>query len=748
MIREYVNNVNATQDTWVATDPYYYIRVDSVNHSGSWPLKYFMGSFTASETVTTSTESTEKFSWYTMSTSSSNSSMTFTKSITLPSEDHYVIELMLNKTTTASKTVYFDLSIDGDSVWSETGYRSWNDHGVVARLPSQFLSAGAHTFVLTVPKYAGAAWFKISRITRYEGGKDLVKDSSTRLDLISCEFTQNGCNSLDYAKVVVAMKPDFWTSELGTNPMAFDVGDSVTIVLGENGRTARPLFGGYVQGWELSDDGTELTIHCIDRLWDLKRTVVWRNFYIGTAPSTTNTGSFSYTQFSTVNQIARYLSTALYEINCTSIEYEYVMANSFSEAGDVTGLSSTGFDLKWETQFGNPGSSLRIIPTALNDNELILWTDTTDTWDATEYNMFSFDYYASGAGVKYPLYFNIEVDMYTTEGDYSDAITYVINFNGDTAVSPKVTLEDVDATLNGVWQRFSIDLESAFEDLLAADNYYISEVRLVGNQPISSVLNRRCSSLYLDNIIAYGSISSAPSYKSADSKTALEELQDLCTKTNHYAYTRPGMERCDDQLLCLPKGHYTIPVIIDETNVIALTGLEYMPLEWGLLNSEYDSYNISGSTTIRYVKAQDVTSDRHYGVVQGHSFYSDVSSKASAQAQCNAKVNTEGFWQPGFDLTIKGNTLLEPGQNLEVKLPKYNMYGVYVLTAIVHKIDFTKHSFKTELEFERPSGKFSNMVAKINKANKDYEAILISSGYDTAGSYAAGMETSLGAYST
>jgi len=259
--------------------------------------------------------------------------------------------------------------------------------------------------------------------------------------------------------------------------------------------------------------------------------------------------------------------------------------------------------------------------------------------------------------------------MYKGDEEYTGAKTYVINFNGPSISGTKKLLADVTPLLNGQWQKFQIDLDKAFDSVAPSDHYYIKEVRLVGTQPSETVLNRRCSSLYIDNIIGFTSFSKAPSYKSADSKTALEELQDLMDKTNHVAYIRPGMERKDDMMIVLPRQYYTIPVTVDQNNVIEVQNLEYKPLEWGLVNNAVDSYNIKDKTSVGYVKASDLESDKHYGVIMDHEFYSDVSSKASAQSSCNAKVDNEGFKNYGFDVKLQGSTLVEPGQYIQVTLP-------------------------------------------------------------------------------
>lgn len=749
MVREYISNVNATQDSWVASDPFYYVRIDSINHGDGGIKKIGFGEFEPSETVKVEGEARGSFNWYSIPDRSGSVNMTFTKTLTIDTEGYYLIELMLDKLPKVSQTRYITLTVthedlSTDTLYNEKGYRSWEDSGCVARAPITYLTAEEKTFTLTLPKYAKAAWFKISKLTRYEGGKEVSKESETRLDLIDCEFTQNGVNELDTATITVVMKPDYWTEELGANPLAFDLGDHVTISLGESGVGTRPMFGGYVQGWSINDDMTELTINCIDRLWDLKRAVVWRNFYIGTKPTDVNTGSFNYTQFSSINQIARYLATALYEIDYQSITKEYIMYNNFAQLSDVTSLNIAGFDTKWESSFGHPGTCMRLIPGQPGVNYITFFSDQGNAWDATVYSTFTFDYYASGAGVKYPLKFNIEFDMAKDDGTLR---TYVVHVNGTTTDTNKTVLTNVQPILNGQWQRIQLDLDELFDAVAPSSHYYIREVRLVGYQENVTVLNRRCSSLYIDNISAFTSISKAPSYKSADSKTALEELQDLCDKCDHVAYIRPGLERYEDTLIVLPRKYYTLPIEINENNVKSISNLEYSPVEWGMVNTAIDTYNIKDKKSINYVKAINLDNDKHYGVIMDHEFYSDVASKNVAQSNCNKKVASSTPY-PGFDLTIHGSTLIEPGQYVPVKLPVYHINGVYELTSIVHKIDFKEENFTTDLSFTRPGLSFNKMLQLIKKTNRDLDNIKNTAAYASSGALAAGMETSLGAYSS
>ena len=742
MIREYINNVNATQDSWFASNPYYFIRIDSINHGSNGIQKSFISEFLAGDSTEVVGTDDAGFNWMGLKNTSANTTITFTKSFTIPAAGYYLVELFLWKKPTVSGS--FDLQIDGTSVWNESGYNKWSDYGTVIRVPIQQLTAGSKPFVLTVPKFAGAGWLKISQLKRYEGGKDLLDVSEERLDLISAEFTENGVNALDTMTLKIAMKDDYWTDELANNQICFDAGDHVTFVLGQDATEARPMFGGYVAGWEIDDSLTELTLTCVDRLWDLNRTTIKKNFSIGYIPAADSAGTMPYSQFANVNEIARYLCTALYKIDFDGIFRDYKFYNNFSLATDVSTLPSTGFDKKWETSFGNPGTCMRLIPTTIGANSVTLWSEQNEIWNLADHPMFNFDYYASGAGVKYPVRFNIEFKMFKDGELPSSALTYVLRFNGPTPTTGKITLGQYLPSLNGLWQNFTINLKSLFDKVAGSSAYWISEVKFVGYQDSMTVLNRRCSSIYIDQIMGYGDITQAPRYASADSKTALEELQDMCDKCNQIAFNRAGMERSEDQLIMLPKRYYTLPIDINTDNVVGVSGLEYKPIEWGLKNQASDTFNYS-DTKSGTSKAYDAESEKHYGIIQDHEFLSDITTLASAQVISKAKIAQNSFQYPGFTAIMEGSVLIEPGQYINVTLPQYHIQGSYEIQAITHSMDFISERFVTSLEFNRTSGKFYNMIKRFNTAEKNLKQVRNTDAYATQGSLATG-NTSIGAY--
>jgi hypothetical protein len=251
--------------------------------------------------------------------------------------------------------------------------------------------------------------------------------------------------------------------------------------------------------------------------------------------------------------------------------------------------------------------------------------------------------------------------------------------------------------------------------------------------------------MYIDHVMGFRNVTQAPRYVSADSKSALVELQDLCEKTNQVAYIRAGMERADDQMIMLPRRYYTLPLTIDNTNIVSINGLEYKPIEWGLINYGEDTYTYNTDKK-GYSKSWDLDSEKHYGLIQDHEFLSDVTSQADANVVTKAKVAQHAWHYPGFSATMNGSILLEPGQYINVNIPQYHLNGSYEIQAITHKIDFRAERFTSEVDFNRTSGKFVSMIKRMNNAERNMKWLRVNGLYESTSSLAAG-NTSLGAYS-
>lgn len=803
-MKEFINDVNVSQQGWQLDDPYYYVRIDAIDHSEIDFVNFT--TFTPSD-VTQSYKASENeyFTW--IGPGNGVSSITFTRSFNFSVTGKYLVELIIWNKQTVANADNCDISIGGTSIYTFNGHQAWNDYGKIIRAPICDVTAGNHDVTVTVPANCMVGWIRISKLTRFEGGREYNGPSDTRLDLIDISFSQNGIVEIDKLNIKVAMKDDYWEFN-GFNLLKFDLGDHVTVALGETMDETVPMFGGYVEGWDISDDGTELTLQCVSRMWDLKRTHILKNFKLGGTKVGQDGAIQPYRSFGSIQEAARYLCTSLYDIDYNAISRDYAYFNNFSDASDVTGLTSVGFDTRWETNFGTNGSSLTIRPTKPGVNSLILFDNADGSqWDATVYDQFEFDYYVSGAGVKYPIKFNIEIDMFMTNQTPADALTYVVKFNGPTSTSTRI-LTTITPKFNGTWQEVSLNLKKLFNGKAPVSysvtepskaNYYITQIRLVGQQDNMTVLDRRCSSLTIDNIIGFRTFDKFIKYSSTDVPTAYDELEEICNKSNYMAWIRPGMERRDDQLILLPKYFYTLPIQLTPYNIRELKNLSYHPIENGMINYvrgifAYDDYRtgtvtqadaisiknylpigetdvLSGLSSIEAANNQlskrlekaKWDMEKLYGkdkVLRPYKDYTSAPMKYSNYTKqelvnidsqvdylLKQNISSAQLSNLGCDVTINGSTLLEPGQLAIVIYPAKRIEGLFTVESIEHRLDCVSNIFTTDLNLNIPSKTFSNYKVMLDKLERKLKTLENNAAYHSSGALVGGMETSNGAYS-
>lgn len=741
MIREFVNNLAVPHNNWHVLDPYFYVRIDSYDNATIIEEK--INTWTPGDTIES------PFSdWIGLSRNDANTSITFTRTVDLPKSGKYLFEIFGWKRPQVSSTSSGDmtLSVDGTTILTENMNNDWDDNGTWIQSDIvELTDDGTAVLSLVVPKQAFVALIRIIPLTRYEGGKLYNGPSETRLDILDIAFTSNGVNEVDTGHIKIAFKDDFYTDDNPYSTLCFDAWDPVTIVIGEDMQSAIPMFGGYVSGWSLNDDRTELTIEIIDSIYRLSRMFLWKNFSIGYIPE--NVGAkMPFTQFPNVNEIARYICTSDFPIDFNAITKDYVFYYNFATESTVTGLTKTGWAADWQPEFGNPAPCMRLRPGSIGENSITIYSDTLGIWDATVHNYFNFDYYVSGAGILFPPRFNIEIEMFKSEELSSSAETYVIPFTG--ASNTTNVLSPVLPKFDGTWNSFLVNLKDLFDKAGGAgsDHYYIKTIKFVGEPDEQLILNNRCSSIYIDHIMGYRDFQSAPRYASADSKTGLHELQDLSEKCNQVAFIRPGMARKDDQLIMIPKRFYTLPITLTEqSNIIDISSLEYRPIDWGLSNIAHRTFNYDDSRT-GTVESTDADSVTWYGKIYSHEFLSDVKTELDAKTEATYSVNENSFWYPAFDVTIIGSTLIEPGQYINVSIPSRRLTGAQEIKSIKTEINAINNTFVTTLSFNAPHRTFMHFLRLAKKTQKMLENLGNNSAYKSFGNQEAGLNTSSAAF--
>lgn len=314
-----------------------------------------------------------------------------------------------------------------------------------------------------------------------------------------------------------------------------------------------------------------------------------------------------------------------------------------------------------------------------------------------------------------------------------------------------------------------------------------------------TVLDRRCSSLTIDNIIGFRTFDKFIKYSSTDVPTAYDELEEICNKSNYMAWIRPGMERRDDQLILLPKYFYTLPIQLTPYNIRELKNLSYHPIENGMINYvrgifAYDDYRtgtvtqadaisiknylpigetdvLSGLSSIEAANNQlskrleksKYDMEKLYGkdkVLRPYKDYTSAPMKYSNYTKqelvnidsqvdylLKQNISSAQLSNLGCDVTINGSTLLEPGQLAIVIYPAKRIEGLFTVESIEHHLDCVSNVFTTDLNLNIPSKTFSNYKVMLDKMERKLKTLENNAAYHSSGALVGGMETSNGAYS-
>ena len=194
--------------------------------------------------------------------------------------------------------------------------------------------------------------------------------------------------------------------------------------------------------------------------------------------------------------------------------------------------------------------------------------------------MFNMDYYVSGAGVKYPLQFDLQFTMYQAGQTPDMALNYIVRFTGTGSRSNVIGSFKQD-TLHS-WPSLNFNLKALFDEFCYSTSYIVTKVSLVGTISSSQVSHPLCSAIWLDQIYSYSDAQQAPSYVSSGVNYPFDEIQDLCTATDHIVYVVPGAERRDDVLVVKPLATAITNEVLtqgQQGNVLEINNWNYDPVE-------------------------------------------------------------------------------------------------------------------------------------------------------------------------
>lgn len=725
MRSETINSCVHTPLLRVFEDPYLRVRVDAADHEHIYREE--LSNWSRSATAYTYT--LNKRVMVGLHPKNTADTIDLTKTITLPYDGLYRVEISYRAHPTA--TGGFQLYDGVDKVEDYQPCHDKYTYLAYRTYRPRYMTAGNHTFKVSVDSYATVRDIVITPIIRFEGDNQGNKGrGDRRLDLAGVDFTQNSVAEVNTATIRLPLRDDYFRGYEWYTPYMFDFNDPVTVWLGETPGEVTAAFGGYVVGASYSNP--DLTLNCRDTLLDLERSPLYQNFSIGGAVAEEGS-TRPFTPFPSVYELARYLAVSnLYPLKAYLVPYDFAVNIDYSTISDFNSTNVAVWRKYYDLRNGHPAPSLKL---AVGDSTgTATATFPIEEFDAHTYNALSLDYYASGAGSRYPLPWNLIVSMYRAGEDEDDALDYTVQVSNGAGTR---TLTSHTPTLNGEWQRLSIDLRNLFTSKAPSSEYNITGIRLEGGVGESQLTQRRCSTLWIGGLYTYKSINHAPKYASQDVKTPLEELQQLCERTDHAAYLRFGDTRSDDTLVVSPCKQTTASVAVDETdNLISLESVDYDPLGDEYTNNYHMTFNFDenkgGSS-----QSFNLGLMSHYREYQRHDFNSDVKTQVDADTTVRTYLSTHQEPQLGFTVNIRGTTELSPEQYAVVSIPSHRLVGSYPVKSLTHSWSKTG-GYTTRVDFGKASSRFRSLIRQQQRNLRNLSI------RDTGKTYTVGGSVALG----
>lgn len=646
-----------------------------------------------------------------LQSNSSSASVDLTKTVTLPRDGLYRIEIRVRRDpSTTGKMVFYDGSTQIEDAVSLQS--RWAHYERIV-YPVRYYTAGSHNFKVTVtrPGYVEAIF--IYPLYRYTGGAFNDPHSTGRMEINNVEFTQNGYNELDILSLDTPMINEYWEGRWDSL-LRFGHPDHITLFLGQKKRELQPAFGGYITGPVPSDDEDILTLNAANRFVDWKRQPIYHDFAIGTVPAGDGTQTEPYVSFSDVHTLCDYLASTLeYPVNTAGIPFDYGFVVDFSTVeGFNSVFKSGGYILYHDTTMGVPRPCLKISPHSVSASSYVSLWNSGDVWDATEYPLFTTYIYPSGS---VPLQMDLVFTMHKTGESVGSALDYRVRLNNTETASRIIGKANFNSNSKR-WQLIDFNLKEMFDQYAPSSNYYISQVKLVGAVTSAQVANRGV--WWVDNVYSYKTLAKAPQFTSDGVNYPFDELQKVCDATGHTAYIRPGVERRDDVFVVKPlETAFTDQEIREGNNgtFLNIKGWTNDPLNDGICNQAHRTFNYneekSGSTI-----NEDWNSVIDYGPYQNHEFLDNVNNGTAAFQIAKQDVTDNSRNRPGFSVVTEGNVLIEPNHYILCNTTRGRLYGYHQILVMTQNIDLDDDIYTTTIDLNKPSKRFTWNVKRFKQS--------------------------------
>jgi hypothetical protein len=143
---------------------------------------------------------------------------------------------------------------------------------------------------------------------------------------------------------------------------------------------------------------------------------------------------------------------------------------------------------------------------------------------------------------------------------------------------------------------------------------------------------------------------------------------------------------------------------------------------------------------------KDLEAIQWYNYIMDHEFSSDVKTQMDAETLAQDYIDEHAFNYPAFSVVVKGSTLFEPGQYINVSIPTRRLSGTQEVKSLSYSLDCVNNYFTTEISFNQPHRSFMHLLRQTMKMQRKLESTSNSLSYKVFGNEEAGLNTSSGAY--
>lgn len=754
----YVSRKREVIPSKIFSNPFMRVEIEQVEHQYT-QIQTFQ-SWTRNHNCTTGWWNAGRY--VTLNIKDANSSVDLTQKIVVEVEGWYHIYTRVRRgpTNVGKLRLYINNDLIDEPYDCYYNSQHWKmvDFGLV------YLNAGVNNFKVNADKNVWLGTFFLYKINKHDS-KKLTKYGE-KLDIQSLKFSQNGVSELNYLDMPITLKDKYYDEDSPSRFIFDGYSDSITLWMGENKRSTKPMFGGWLVG--LDDTEDILTMKACDSLLAYYREVMLMNFAINTGVQSDTTKAFPFVSKPTVHETLRYISESSEEgINSSGLDYPYGFYWSFGTQKQFNIFQLTGQYTKlWDKKSGNPKPCLRLGVYKKPGNAVaVIFESKINPCNAANDNILSFQYMFSKKVAKRATEFNIEIDMFTEGQTSDDIITYTITFNGKKNANNIIA--NITPAYDGVWHTPKVDLKAAFGKYVPSENYYITGVRLVDYVSTEQVKNRNSTAIWLDNICLYDDIVNFNAKIDMEGKTAFEFMQKICTDSNCNLWVDYGNTRREDVLMMKPDNDETAPINAVPSNIISIGNVSYNLKDHNVRNNVQRMYHLKGkkkvSVTVKnkptkykyykkwvvgktktgkpkynyaYYKYQDVEKNELDGAIGNSESYkryrgwenfenlTEVTREIDAERDAQIFLEEHAIAPQTFSMKMEGTSLFQPDQYLFIDYPRRRLTGLYKIKSLVHEYNpkgTNGYKWSLDVGIGLPSTKFNNylktMKSEINNLN-------------------------------